>query len=170
MDPFKKSLLLFGFMIPALSAVALCTGILTIRAEVGREFKRRTTTYGEMKRQEDALKIADRDRSLLSSELPKIRGYFHVNTMAQATSKIAAECSDEKGIKLGDLKEAVTSSNTKTHSHQIKLLARSGPLLDVIGNVQSSFPGVQIDHWSLVIQSDQKILLFQGTLNLAADP
>ncbi|MES2307703.1 MAG: hypothetical protein V4507_02485 [Verrucomicrobiota bacterium] len=170
MDPFKKSLFLFGFLIPLALTLIFSMGMITIRGEIKREFNRKRIVFDEMKREEIALKKGEQDRAILVTELPKLRSYFQPINMIQATAKIASECSDEKGIKLGDLKESGSVSSTKSYSHQIKLLARSSSLIDVLGDVQITYPALQLDQWSLSVQSDQKILLFQGTLNIAATP
>ena len=170
MDPFKKSLLIHGFLIPLVLTITITIGINTVQVDIQRQYLRKKQVYDEMKKQESILQQAAKQRELLNQELPKIRSYFLPTHIPQATATIAAQCSDEKGLKLGDLKQNATTSVSKSISHQLKLFGRSSPLLEVLGEAQVNHPAIQFDQWSIGIQIDQKILLFQGTLQLAGNP
>ncbi len=170
MDPFKKSLLVHGFLIPLVLTIIVTIGMNTVQADIQRQYLRKKLVYDEMKKQESILQQGAKQRELLNQELPKIRSYFQPTQITQATATIAAQCSDEKGLKLGDLKQNAASSATKSISHQLKLFGRSSPLLEVLGEAQVIHPALQFDQWSIALQIDQKILLFQGTLQLAGNP
>lgn len=169
-DPFKKSLLIHGILIPTFFGFLLCLISFIGYSEVNRTYLSQKRIYDEMTQQQNILNQNTSQREILKNELPRLKKYFQAQQMLEATAQIASQCSDEKGVKLGDLKETVNPLHPKSPSHQVKLLGRSAHLLEILGEMQSKFPAIQIDGWSMSVQTDQKILSFQGNLHLVSHP
>ncbi len=170
MDPFKKSLLIYGLMIPLLMTTIICVGMNTVQGDIQRQYLQKKIIFDEMMKQEAILKKTTQQQQVIKQELPLIRSYFLPTHITQATATIASQCSEEKGLKLGDLKQIGSSDSTKSASHQLKLLGRSAPLLEILGEAQGIHPALHFDQWSIGLQMDQKVLLFQGTLQLVNIP
>lgn len=170
MDPFKKSLLFRGLLLPIFLTLLICVGGQIIQKEIHREFLQKKLIFDEMKKHEALLNLTVKKREIMKEELPRIRSYFNPSEMSQATASIASQCSDEKGLKLGDLKQNGENNSAKSFSHQLKLLGRSAPLLEILGETQISHPAIHLDQWSIGLQLDQHLLLFHGTLQLVTLP
>lgn len=171
-DPFKKSFWIHGVFVPLFIVVVICLGVFTAHSEIHRSYRTKKLIYDEMTQQQTILEQNKTQRELLNRELPRLKEYYQSIQMTQATARIASQCSDEKGIKLGDLKELTSASkeSAKTWTHQMKLLGRSAPLLEILGEMQNLHPAIQVDGWSLSLQNESQLLSFQGNLQLVTPP